>query len=86
MASSCCGTKKQKMNGFNNHNQTDEKQHAHTNGHSKTNGHLTNGHSNGHLYTEQVAVPEMCFYCFEVLNAELNNAEPPATPLFTNDA
>lgn len=86
MASSCCGTKKQKMNGFNNHNQVDDKQRSSImNGHSKSNGHISNGHANGQA-NDQVAVPEMCVYCFNVLNAELNNLEQPATPSFTNNA
>lgn len=79
------------MNGINH---ADDKQHATSNGHSKTNGHVGNGHvGNGHLangytngYAEQVAVPEMCFYCFDVLNAELNNTDVSTSPSFTNDA
>jgi len=77
------------MNGFSNHNQVEDKQRNGMNGHLKTNGHTSNGHGHGHTnghISDQVAVPEMCFYCFDVLNAELNNLESPATPSFTNNA
>lgn len=50
------------------------------------NGHI-NGHSNGHnVQNDSVAVPEMCSYCFDVLECELNNYAPPPMPSFTNDA
>lgn len=85
---SCCDSKKQKMNNQTNHN------HAHTNGHSHNNGNSHNGHMNGfngvngvskHL-SEDVALPEMCLFCFEVLHCELNNIEGPPEPNFTNDS
>lgn len=91
MASSCCGTKKQRMvNHQCNHNQSQVNNHLKMNGHSSalTNGHtnhLTNGHSS-QREPEQVAHREMCFFCFEVLYCELFNIEPPAEPNFTNDA
>lgn len=34
----------------------------------------------------QVAVPEMCVFCFDVLYSELYNLDPPAEPRFTNEA
>ena len=42
---------------------------------------LTNGVSNG-----MVALPEMCFFCFDVLYSHLYNLDPPKTPSFSNDA
>lgn len=90
MSSSCCGTKKQKLNG----------NYSNANGHcsgegGKTgngtvmngghNGYLSNGHSNDHQSSMAAQMPEMCFYCFEVLYRELNNLEEPRTPSFTND-
>jgi hypothetical protein len=30
--------------------------------------------------------PEMCFYCFDVLNSFLHGLDPPRTPTFTNDS
>ena len=44
-----------------------------------------NGHG-GLLRSDIVAVPEMCYFCFEVLESELNNMDGPGTPPFTNDA
>lgn len=92
MSSNCCGTKKQRMN-----NQPCN--HAKTNGHSSslTNGHanhLTNGHASNHngvcvngcSGVEQVANPEMCFFCFEVLYCELYRLDDPAETNFTNEA
>lgn len=93
MSSSCCGTKKQKLNGS----------YSNTNGHcsgegnrggGSGNGPLANGHNgylttNGHLndasQSMASSMPEMCFYCFEVLYRELHNLEEPHTPSFTND-
>ncbi|KAJ6637088.1 hypothetical protein Bhyg_09814 [Pseudolycoriella hygida] len=58
-----------------------------TNGYSATNGHSSsNGFCNGSEAVDMVAVPEMCFYCFHVLDAELNNLDVPNEPNFTNDA
>lgn len=125
MSSSCCGTKKQKLNGTfpptngycsssssssgrgsngddataNNHNY-----HAHHaggqhslpppsssvghNDHAGTGGgYMPNGH-NGLMSEQQTmmnSMPEMCFYCFEVLYRELHNLDEPHTPCFTND-
>ncbi|XP_013117491.1 uncharacterized protein CG5902 [Stomoxys calcitrans] len=68
-------------------------QHHYTNGEGKNqyNNHhnqgvvrLTNGYSLKPL--QSVAVPDMCLFCFEVLDCELNNVEGPGTPPFTNDA
>lgn len=44
----------------------------------------TNGY--GLKPLDNVAVPDMCLFCFEVLDCELNNIEGPGTPPFTNDA
>uniref|UniRef100_A0A1B0DAZ7 Uncharacterized protein n=1 Tax=Phlebotomus papatasi TaxID=29031 RepID=A0A1B0DAZ7_PHLPP len=71
-SSSCCGTKKQKLNN---------QPFVHQNGHS-----MTNGHSNGDALMESIASPDMCFFCFEVLYCELNNIDGPAEPQFTNEA
>lgn len=46
------------------------------NGSSTTSNGLKNG---------TVACPEMCFYCFDVLNSYLNCSEPPKAPDFSND-
>lgn len=97
MASSCCGTKKQKLNGnYSNANGhcTDGNsgrggssgKGSMVNGH--TNGYLTNGHANAGSDGGQSMIdsmPEMCFYCFEVLYRELNQLEEPRTPSFTNE-
>lgn len=34
----------------------------------------------------QVTVPDMCTFCFDVLYAELFHLEPPRDPKFTNEA
>lgn len=62
--------------------------HSTTNGYAATNGHSSsNGFCNGSVdAVDQIAVPEMCFYCFEVLDAELHNLDVPNEPNFTNDA
>lgn len=92
MSSSCCGTKKQKLNGnYSNANGHCSGEGGKTagngsvmngSGHNGYNGY--NGHSNEHQ-SMAVQMPEMCFYCFEVLYRELNNLEEPRTPSFTND-
>lgn len=87
MASSCCGTKKQKLNNHCNHNgHAPMGQH---NGYITHNGH-GHGHSNGYPVSEipidQIAVPAMCLFCFEVLYCELNSIDGPSEPTFTNDA
>uniref|UniRef100_A0A182TF35 AMMECR1 domain-containing protein n=1 Tax=Anopheles melas TaxID=34690 RepID=A0A182TF35_9DIPT len=50
---------------------------------------MVNGHGNHHLSQQQSSMigsmPDMCFYCFEVLYRELHNLEEPRTPCFTND-
>lgn len=86
MASSCCGTKKQKMN-----NQSCN--HAKTNGHGPSslshNHHAANHNGicpNGYDGVEQVANPEMCFFCFEVLYCELYRLNEPSEPSCTDDA
>jgi len=98
MSSSCCGTKKQRMNNQNsNHTQVN---HAKTNGHSSgssdksTHNHSTNNHatnhngvcSNGYGGVEQVASPEMCFFCFETLHRELFRIDDQPEANFTNEA
>uniref|UniRef100_A0A0K8TPT0 AMMECR1 domain-containing protein n=1 Tax=Tabanus bromius TaxID=304241 RepID=A0A0K8TPT0_TABBR len=123
MASSCCGTKKQKLNnyastngismntgsssvgggGYSNHNhhhhnQNNHHHHNHNNRQPQDrNAVMTNGHhsyhnggplppiSNGLPPMEQIAVPDMCFFCFEVLYCELNSIDGPSDPCFTND-
>uniref|UniRef100_T1GWI6 AMMECR1 domain-containing protein n=1 Tax=Megaselia scalaris TaxID=36166 RepID=T1GWI6_MEGSC len=35
---------------------------------------------------DQVAIPAMCFFCFDVLYCELNKLDMPIDPSFTNDA
>lgn len=60
---------------------------GHSNGH--TNGFASNGHSNGYNTNDRpelVAIPEMCSYCFDVLDCELNNHGRPVEPSFTNDS
>lgn len=37
-------------------------------------------------YPEPVAIPDMCYFCFDVLYCQLHSMDPPQTPLFTNDA
>ncbi|XP_019875166.1 AMME syndrome candidate gene 1 protein homolog [Aethina tumida] len=71
MASGCCGTKKQKLNN--------------SSGVPSSNGvsSVANGISNG---MAMVALPEMCFFCFDVLYCHLYNLAPPKTPSFSNDA
>lgn len=74
-------------NGFAHTNHDANGGHAAQNGHSHA---ATNGHSNGfHHFSDEecsVATPEMCSYCFDVLESELNNYGSPAKPNFTNDA
>jgi len=66
-----------------------------TNGHSHMNGHTP--HQNGMVlpvkngiipnpYSDRIACPEMCFFCFDVLYGSLHNLEPPKAPSFTNEA
>lgn len=44
---------------------------------------MSGSYSDGRV---QVAVPEMCVFCFDVLYAELHNLDPPREPRFTNEA
>jgi len=55
--------------------------------HNHHNGHNGGGQvlSNGFKY-DRVACPDMGFYCFDVLHANLQNTELPKTPNFTNEA
>lgn len=81
---------KRQHNNHQNHNghnmYANSNGHSATNGHSLTNGHSsTNGHSNGYGEHE-LATPDMCAYCFEVLDCELNNYGAPSEPNFPNDA
>lgn len=71
MAAGCCGTKKQKLNNSSSI--------PSYNGTSV----VSNGISNG---LGMVALPEMCFFCFDVLYCHLYNLAPPKTPSFSNDA
>ncbi|ESP04892.1 hypothetical protein LOTGIDRAFT_109578 [Lottia gigantea] len=69
MTSSCCGVKKQKLNN--------SSASVSNNGPSAS----PSFHKNG--YT--VAVPDMVFYCFDVLHSHLHTYEAPK-PAFTNDS
>lgn len=52
------------------------------NGYTNTmNGHLPNGDSKF-----KIASKEMCVYCFEVLQSELNRQDVHVEPQFTNQA
>lgn len=42
--------------------------------------------SNGYGDVEQVASPEMCFFCFEVLHRELYRVDDQPEANFTNEA
>ncbi|CAF4846315.1 unnamed protein product [Pieris macdunnoughi] len=37
-------------------------------------------------YNESVAIPDMCYFCFDVLYSQLHSMDPPQTPDFTNEA
>lgn len=37
-------------------------------------------------YHDSVAIPDMCYFCFDVLYCQLHSMDPPHTPNFTNDA
>lgn len=94
MASNCCGTKKQKMNNQQCNMNGQMNNHGKTNGFSSTSSTLMNHHanshngvcSNGYNGVEQVANPEMCFFCFEVLYRELYRLDDAPEPNFTNEA
>lgn len=42
--------------------------------------------ANGEIHQSKTARAEMCFFCFDVLVARLNSAEPPTEPKFTNES
>ena len=70
MAASCCGVKKQKLNN--------SLPSICCNGSSV--------HPNYHKHTYTVAIPDMCFFCFDVLHSHLFNYDlGKAAPRFTND-
>ncbi|XP_034113644.1 uncharacterized protein CG5902 [Drosophila sulfurigaster albostrigata] len=48
--------------------------------------HYMNGHGPRIRPMDSVAVPDMCLFCFEVLDCELNNIDGPGVPMFSNDA
>uniref|UniRef100_A0A2M4BVI0 AMMECR1 domain-containing protein n=2 Tax=Anopheles marajoara TaxID=58244 RepID=A0A2M4BVI0_9DIPT len=127
MSSSCCGTKKQKLNGTypasngycstartvngegdggsqgfycrgnDQLQQQQQQQQVACNGHNDggSSSYLMNGrggqvdHQPHHHQQQQRSIigsmPDMCFYCFEVLYRELHNMEEPRSPNFTND-
>lgn len=93
MASSCCGTKKQKLNGTYSNANGHCSSEGNRGGGSSSNGPISNGLNgyltNGHLHDANQSMissmPEMCFYCFEVLYRELHNLDEPRTPSFTNE-
>lgn len=62
------------------HHHNNSNHHHHTTGSLR----LSNGYNLKPL--ENIAVPDMCIFCFEVLDCELNNLEGPCAPKFTNDA
>lgn len=86
----CAGSKKQKMNNQPHGHSSNCNNYVHQNGHSSSNGHgLTNGGGgsmNGSSSEPSIANLEMCFFCFAVLDSELNNLGEPQSPHFTNDA
>lgn len=93
MSSSCCGAKKQKMNNINCNHGSSSNHHGKMNGHAgastQNHNHATNHNgvcSNGYGDVEQVANPEMCFFCFEVLHRELYRTDDPLEANFTNEA
>lgn len=52
---------------------------------------LNNSYSNSierpiNGYQDSVAIPDMCYFCFDVLYCQLHSMDPPQTPNFTNDA
>lgn len=73
MAAGCCGTKKQKLNNSSSIPACNGTSVV-PNGLSPSNG------------LGMVALPEMCFFCFDVLYCHLYNLAPPKTPSFSNDA
>lgn len=77
-------------NSYNSGSSGSNRSYNGTNGDSKNeyNHHmvrLTNGLTNGYG-KDSVAIPDMCLFCFEVLDCELNNMDGPGSPPFTNDA
>lgn len=97
MSSSCCGTKKQRMNNHSCNHAQSSSNHAKMNGHASSStpnnignhNHATNHNgvcSNGYGDVEQVANAEMCFFCFEVLHRELYRVDDQPEANFTNEA
>lgn len=83
MAAGCCGTKKQKLNNSSSVPSCNGSSTAPT-----TQQQLLDSTTNGINKTlgGMVALPEMCFFCFDVLYCHLYNLAPPKTPSFSNDA
>jgi hypothetical protein len=83
------GSSSTQQNGYAYQNGHAAQSHvATTNGHSLANG-LTNGHGNPspkNGFYDRIACPDMGFYCFDVLHANLQNTELPKAPNFTNEA
>ena len=78
MSSGCCGVKRTKL--------ADDEEEA-----KACNGKVNDVSQNGachvsDLMQHQVILPEMCFYCFDVLRSQLYNLDSPRKPSFTNDA
>ncbi|XP_073834500.1 uncharacterized protein CG5902 [Musca autumnalis] len=70
--------------GTNQHYSNGDTKNEFNNQHNQGIVRLTNGYNLKPL--ANVAVPDMCLFCFQVLDCELNNIEGPGTPPFTNDA
>lgn len=66
---------------------------GYTNGHGLSNGHSSSTHNNSGQHVKGFnsvpndifATPEMCMYCFDVLEDELNNFPSPSSPNFSNE-
>lgn len=65
------------QNNIGNHNHANHTNHA-----TNHNGVCSNGYGD----VEQVASPEMCFFCFEVLHRELYRVDDSPEANFTNEA
>ena len=66
------------LNGNSQQQQQDEEMQPQGSGYQKTNGHF---YQNGGLaQTPKVVVPEMAFFCFDVLHKELHGLERHAEP------
>lgn len=66
----------QRRSGGDGYEAEDYQQHQHRNGY---------GNEVVHRPMDQVAIPAMCFFCFDVLYCELNKMDMPNDPTFTND-